>query len=167
MQYYTTQELQGGPRYSTKTRIGNWNETLEFQRIKENNYENKKQTGTLPFAGTINKYQQSYRQVPWSYSADGNLRWNDNVMIQNESTQGYLVMDIGARIPNVEEGYGLSSTSEGQNPGPVTRSVFRIVKENNPNDLFAQDEFVRYGQYVRIQSNEFLFRKRLQLQSHK
>ena len=86
-------------------------------------------------------------------------------MIQNHQTQGYLVMDIGERVPNVEEGYSISSTSEGQNPGPMTRSVFKIVKENNPNDLFTQDDCIRYGQYVRIQSNEFLFRKRLNLQS--
>lgn len=58
---YTTQQLQGGPKYSTKTRIGNWNEDLELQRIQENNYRQKKQDGSLPFSKTISKYQQSYR----------------------------------------------------------------------------------------------------------
>lgn len=33
-------------------------------------------------------------------------------------------MDIGERIPNVEEGYSVSSTGADQNPGPMTRSVF-------------------------------------------
>lgn len=44
-------------------------------------------------------------------------------------------MDIGDRVNGVEEGYSLSSTSEGQNPGPMTRSVFKIVKEDS-TDLF-------------------------------
>ena len=31
---YTTQQLQGGPRYSHGTRIGNWNEDMELQTIQ-------------------------------------------------------------------------------------------------------------------------------------
>ncbi len=31
---YTTQQLQGGPRYSHKTRIGNWKEDIELDEIK-------------------------------------------------------------------------------------------------------------------------------------
>jgi hypothetical protein len=31
---YTTQQLQGGPSYSHKTRIGNWSEDFELNTIK-------------------------------------------------------------------------------------------------------------------------------------
>lgn len=31
---YTTQQLQGGPVYNYKTRIGNWNEDMELNTIK-------------------------------------------------------------------------------------------------------------------------------------
>jgi len=54
-------------------------------------------------------------------------------------------MDIGERVQNVAEGYSVSSTGAEQNPGPVTRSVFQIVKQNNPADMFVQDGCVRYG----------------------
>jgi hypothetical protein len=162
---YTTQQLQGGPKYSRKTKIGNWNEDLELLTIQENNYRAKKADGSLPFAQTISKYQQSYRQVPWSHSADGNLRWNDLVMLRNGKTKGYLVMDIGERVPNVEEGYAVNSTS-GTNPGPMTRSIFKLVKQSNPQDLFVSDDFIRYGQYVRIEANCHLFKKRLELISN-
>jgi len=47
-------------------------------------------------------------------------------MIQNQQTQGWVVMHIGDRIPNVDEGYAVTSTGEGQNPGPMTRSVFKL-----------------------------------------
>lgn len=30
---YTTQQLQGGPKYSHKTKIGNWSEDLELNII--------------------------------------------------------------------------------------------------------------------------------------
>ena len=86
-------------------------------------------------------------------------------MIQNQATEGFLVMDIGARVANVEEGYSVSSTSAGQNPGPMTRSVFQLVKEENPAEMFPNDEFVRYGQKVRLVANPYLFRKSLQIAS--
>lgn len=31
---YTTQQLQGGSRYSQKTKIGNWKEDIELDEIK-------------------------------------------------------------------------------------------------------------------------------------
>ena len=33
-------------------------------------------------------------------------------------------MDIGDKVPNVEEGYSITSTHSATNPGPMTRSVF-------------------------------------------
>ena len=105
--------MQGGPKYSHKTRIGNWNEDLELSNVQNTNYKAKKTGDALPFSKTISKYQQSYTQVPWSYAADGNLRWNDQVMIQNACTEGWVVMDIGDRVPNVEEAYQVTSTSRG------------------------------------------------------
>jgi len=73
--------LQGGPKYSHKTRIGNWNEDMELEHIRKSNYNDKKEKQTLPFATTLTKYQKSYQQVPWSYSEDGNLKWDHSVMI--------------------------------------------------------------------------------------
>lgn len=134
--------------------------------MQQNNYQGKKQAGELPFAQTISKYQASYKQVPWSHSNDGNLRWNDNVMIQNQQTQGWVVMDIGDKIPNVDEGYAVTSTSEGQNPGPMTRSVFKMCRVDE-FDVFGSDQYIRYGQKVRIEANEYLYRKKLGLVSMK
>jgi len=49
----------------------------------------------------------------------------------------------------------------------MTRSVFQILKENNPSDMFTQDGYVRYGQKLRVVANPHLFRKALQLNSQK
>lgn len=53
-------------------------------------------------------------------------------------------MDIGDKVPNVDDGFSVTSTGEGQNPGPMTRSVFRLVKVDDA-DIFGSDEFIRYG----------------------
>ena len=58
---YTTQQLQGGPKYSHKTRIGNWNEDYELDGVQKKNYDNKKAGDALPFSKTFNKYVSSYR----------------------------------------------------------------------------------------------------------
>lgn len=110
---YTTQQLQGGPKYSYKTRIGNWNEDLELDHIQRTNYNEKKTADTMPFSKTLSKYQQSYRQVPWTYRADNKLHWGDSIMIQSQNTQGWLVVDIGDQCPNVPEAYQLTSTGDG------------------------------------------------------
>lgn len=53
-------------------------------------------------------------------------------------------MDTGDRVPNVEEAYNITSTSRGQNPGPMTRSIFQLAKVDEV-DMFGSDEFLRFG----------------------
>jgi len=55
-----------------------------------------------------------------------------------------MCIDIGDRVPNVEEGYQVTTTSVGQNPGPMTRSVFALNREES-TDMFGDDEYIRYG----------------------
>lgn len=87
-------------------------------------------------------------------------------MIQNAHTEGWCVMDIGDKVPNVEESYQVTSTSKGQNPGPMTRSVFKLCRVEE-QDIFGSDDYFRYGQKVRIEANQYLFRKKLSLASYK
>lgn len=75
-------------------------------------------------------------------------------------------MDVGDRTPNVPEGFTITSTGEGQNPGPMTRSMFQLKKVDDM-DIFGADEFIHYGQKVRIVSNDYLYRKPLALSSYK
>jgi len=75
-------------------------------------------------------------------------------------------MDVGDKVPNVEEAYNITSTSRGQNPGPMTRSIFQLCRVDNV-DMFGDDEFIRFGQKVRVLSNSHLCRKALSLTSYK
>jgi len=74
-------------------------------------------------------------------------------------------VDVGDQCPNIPEGYSLTSTGDGQNPGPMTRSVFKLSRVEDM-DMFGSDNFIRYGQKVRIEANEYLFRKKLTLCSY-
>ena len=75
-------------------------------------------------------------------------------------------MDIGDKVPNVDESYMITSTSRGQNPGPMTRSVYSLQRVDQM-DMFGSDQYLRYGQKVRLEANSYLFRKRLSLSSYK
>jgi hypothetical protein len=94
---YTTQQLQGGPKYSHKTRIGNWNEDHELNVIKQTDFDAKKTAKALPFDQTLGRYQEASKKVPMTHSADGLLRSGDSMMVQNRATCGFLVMDLGEK----------------------------------------------------------------------
>ena len=64
-------------------------------------------------------------------------------MVHSCQNQGYVVMDIGDKVPNVDEGYAVTSTA-GSNPGPMTRSVFTVASVDK-GSLFGNDDYLRYG----------------------
>jgi hypothetical protein len=159
---YTTQQLQGGPRYSHKTRIGNWNEDMELGVIKANDFQQKEAGNQLPFSKTMTSYETNHKKVPWTYAADGLIRDGDCLMLRNKATTGWLVMDIDDKLKQVEEAYMVTTTKEA--PGPVTRSVF-VIKKAEKMDMFGSDNIIRFGQKVIIEANPYIFKKPLYLSS--
>jgi hypothetical protein len=101
--------------------------------------------------------------VPWSHSKDGALRFNDNIMIASKHVGGAMVADIGKRIECLDEAYPV--TSSASNPGPINRTIFKLVKADPNDDQFGSDSLIRYGQKVRIETNDYLFKKTLCLSS--
>lgn len=96
----------------------------------------------MNFNKTLSKCEASYKKVPWTFSPDGLLRSGSSVIIQNKKTNGYLVMDIGARASTLEESYNVTTTPT--QPGPITRSVF-VIKKEEAYDMFGSDNIIRYG----------------------
>lgn len=117
---------------------------------------------TMPFNNTLSKVQHSYKVVPWTHSADGHLRSGDCIMLRSCKTQGVLAADLGVRQNNIDESYRLHSSKVQQSP--VTRNVFQVVK-CEAADIFGSDSIVRFGQKIRIQANEFLYKKKLMIGS--
>ena len=50
--YFTPQQLHGGPKFSSKTRVGNWSEDFELSQHQQKEYLHKKDTGVLTITKT-------------------------------------------------------------------------------------------------------------------
>lgn len=132
--------MQGGPKYGTKTKIGNWNEDIELLAIRENDYAAKQTTGG--FSKTMSFQQDSYKSVPWTFSKDGLLHDGSSVMFKNKKTEGHLVFNLNDKQPGLLESYMVTTTTV--NPGPVARSVF-VMKKVEKRDVFGSDDIIRFG----------------------
>jgi len=102
--------------------------------------------------------------VPHTYREDATLRFGDAVMLKNCLTNGWLVCDMGDRITSNDEAYAVTTTEKAV--GATARSVVHLVRgASNAAGTPANDDMVRYGQEVRLQSNDFICNKPLFLSS--
>ena len=118
-------------------------------------YVGKKQSEKLLISETEQKLTTSLSEVPWSCSIDGLLHFGSKVMLHSKKTNGYLVLDIGTRLPTVDEAYAVTTT--GKPVGPMARSIF-LISKGDDNDK-SKDDIVHYGQKIRFQSNAHIFPK--------
>ena len=91
---------------------------------------------------------------------DGKLRFGDSVMLLNKMTNGFLVFDMSDKITSHDEAYACTTTDK--DIGPVARAVFIISKAEQ--DAF-QDNILRYGQKIKLESNPYIYGKKLYLHS--
>ena len=157
--YFTPQQLSGGPKYSAKTRVGNWSEDIDFSQHGQRDYLDKKAKGKLIINQTQEKFAKAFQRVPHSYSHDGQIRFGDNIMLMCKQTNGFLVTDMGDKINGVDEAYACTTTSS--NVGPCGRSVACVQKV----EVGEGDDIVRYGEQVRFVSNPYIFHKPLYMHS--
>lgn len=118
-------------------------------------YLEKKDSEKLSISLAEQKLARSLAKAPLSCSSDGLLHFGYKIMLHNHKTNGYLVIDVGDRIPSADEAYAVTTNSKGI--GPLTRSVF-VVTRVDDKDGFT-DNVVHYGQKIRIQSNPYIFPK--------
>ena len=85
-------------------------------------------------------------------------------MLRNKVTEGAMVCDMSDRITSCDEAYAVT-TREG-NVTACARSVMKLVRAQAAGPgTPASDETIRYGDTVRIVSNEFICNKSLYLSS--
>jgi hypothetical protein len=100
--------------------------------------------------------------VPHTFREDQSLRYGDAVMLKNSLTSGWLVCDMSDRISSHDEAYAVTTTDKAV--GACARSIVHIVRSGNQAGP-ASDDMIRYGQEVRLQSNEWICNKPLYLSS--
>ena len=68
-------------RYSNKVKIGNWNEDSIIERIKIQEFLEKKIQGTLMVTAMQQKLSHSLQPIKLSTSDDGNLKYGDSILL--------------------------------------------------------------------------------------
>ena len=157
---FTTQQLQGGPRYSSKVLVGNWNEDVEIEQIQYKDYLNKREKGEITVHKIQQKLAKSLTKVGFTYSEDSKLRFGNKLMMLNKKTNSFLSCDLG---DVVEPNQAFAVTASPTVNGPVARSVF-ILSRANESDGFPGDE-LHYGQPFRLQVHYYLSPSPLYLHS--
>lgn len=83
-------------------------------------------------------------------------------MLRSKKVGGCLAADLGVRQNNIDESYRLNTSKATQ--GPVTRNVFQVMRVEKA-DIFGSDNVIRFGQKVKIQASEHLYKKCLMVGS--
>lgn len=84
-------------------------------------------------------------------------------MLKNCLTNGWMVCDMSDRITSSDEAYAVTTTEK--EVGACARSIVHITRGSSTTSGAASDDFVRYGQEIRLQSNDFICNKPLFLSS--
>ena len=101
--------------------------------------------------------------MPHTYREDQTLQYGDAVMLKNCLTEGWLVCDMSDRVTSNDEAYAVTTTEKAV--GACARSIYYITRGGAAKGVPANDNMIRYGQEVRLQSNEFIINKPLYLSS--
>lgn len=131
---------------------------MELDETRMNDHIGKKTGNLLKTQGLEGQFNKSLKRVHQTYSEDGLLRCGDHIMLLNKKTNGFAVMDIGARAAGADEAYAVSTTK--QDTGPCARSIF-VLAAAEPQT----DKVLRYNQKVRLTSSPYLHAKKLFLSS--
>ncbi|OMJ78708.1 hypothetical protein SteCoe_21428 [Stentor coeruleus] len=158
---FTNQQTQGGPRYSSKVLIGNWNEDVELEQVRFKDFLNKRETGSLSINQVQGKVSKSMMPVGHSFSHDGKLRFGDKIMLGNQKTRAFLACDLGDKIQSHE--FGCAVTTSNSFQAPVARGVF-ILTRVSQNDGFPSD-YLHYGQEFTLTTHPKLWSSLLYLHS--
>lgn len=163
--HFTTQQLQGGGKYSTKCKIGNWYEDNVFEEMKYKDYLKKRESSKLVVTNKENKYEKILKRLPLSeFDIDHKegkafLTSNHFFMIQNLKTQGFLVFNTDDVSQNHD--YAISVTTNQKMNFSCPRSLISIepYDDSQVHDLsntHKQNQVICFGEKICFTSHEEL-----------
>lgn len=154
---FTPQQLAGGPKFSSTTRIGNWQEEIAMEEAKVENFQRRAASGSLSLRKLEHKIAVCTEIVPHSYSGDGFVRFGDTVILRHDISGSILACDPFERVDVSNETYMVSTIAE--ECVPKARNTFRIVRPpkrlQDVTDNEA-DPIVYIGQPFLLAANESL-----------
>ena len=132
-----------GGKYSSGVRLGNWNEEIQLEDLKLEDYLNRKEKGALFVLTKQLRLENSLRRVATQVDADGILRIGNKIMLKNSSSGCFIAGDSES-IVTKEVGDCIGTTTS-PNDVPCARSVFTIHSA-----AVESDNLVRYGHNIRF-----------------
>lgn len=156
---FTPQQLSGGPKFSSSTRIGNWQEEVSLEEAKLTDFRKRSNHGNLAIRQLEGKMSLCTQRVGLSSSEDGIIRFGDVVQLEHQNSGHLLACDPFEDFMPGSQKYFVSCTGE---KTAVARSTFRITRlpahlqniESDPND-----DTLRIGQAFALMCNEALLVK--------
>lgn len=139
-----------------KTLLGNWAEEIAYEADKKALQRNLKASGGLlsqRILAKVNQHRTPCQLAP--VAADGYLRFNVPLMIQNMDTLGYLSVDTDDQSSSAL-GPKIQCTTVPTPEGALLRNTWVLVPVPSADDAFWQskgeENVVHYGQKFVIQS---------------
>eukprot|EP01033_Poteriospumella_lacustris_P014585 gene14585-10428_t len=154
---FTPQQLAGGPKFSSVTRIGNWQEEIALEESKVDNFRTKSNMGNLSLRKLESKVATCSQIVPHTFSADGVIRFGDSVILRHDTSGSILACDPYEAVDISPETSLITTIVE--QPVPHARNTFRIVRPpKRMQDILDRedDAVVRIGQPFLLACNESL-----------
>ena len=151
--HFTTQQLQGGGKYSVKAKIGNWYEDMVMDETKFKDYISLKEANGLLVSQKEDKYANMLSKLPLTPFQNGFITTGNYFMLKNLKTQGCMVIDIDDKNLNYSAAFAVTTSSLIDFPCP--RSLFKIekytdkkqIKMNGPPQS-TEPSVVRYGDKI-------------------
>lgn len=125
---FTPQQLAGGAKFSSTTRIGNWQEEIALEEAKVENFKKRSQAGSLSLRRLENKMNICNELVPLSSSPDGYIRFGDSVILQHDTSGSILACDPFEHVQISQDTTVVTTIA---NPAPIipkARNTFRIMR---------------------------------------
>lgn len=120
---FTTQQLQGGGKYSVKTKIGNWYEDMVLDEMKFKDYLHLKEQNSL----LVGKKESNYANMKVEITPfDSIITTGKYFMLKNMKTKGFLTTNMNDQNDNFQQAFSVTTSPKMAFACP--RTVFRIEK---------------------------------------
>jgi Ca2+-binding EF-hand superfamily protein len=154
---FTPQQLSGGPRFGSRTKIGNWYEEVALEESKLEQFQKRAASGTSSLRRQQSKIAKFNEIVPHSYSDDGIVRFGDYVVVQHGMTASLLACDPTEDLAPGQNKFIVTTLQD--TVAPRARNTFRIVRPPASLKNFEDDEndpVLKIGQPFLLACNESL-----------
>jgi hypothetical protein len=143
---FTPQQLSGGIRFSSITKLGNWEEERIIEEQKAREVMVIAENARRSMNSKTSKLEQFMEPTPLSVSTDGKLRYGDVISLHHPLTNRYLSSDITNPVYSGFEKFLVSGAlvdKEDYDSGAMpSRSCFVVTPP--PSSPFQKGDIVRF-----------------------